>query len=47
MRIKTKNNGRPEGCICEQFVYLIKLAVYSNSSDMNELGDTGKLGGDD
>ena len=37
MRIKTKNNGRPEGCICEQFVYLIKLAVYPNSSDMNEL----------
>jgi len=37
MRIKTKNNSRPEGCICEQFAYLSNLAVYLNSSDMNEL----------
>jgi len=44
MRIKTKNNGRPEGCICEQFVYLIKLAVYSNSSDINELSEIGGFG---
>ena len=29
---------RPEGCICEQFVYLSNLAIYQNSSDMNELG---------
>jgi len=34
---KTKKNSRSEGSICEQFVYLIKLAVYPNSSDMNEL----------
>ena len=37
MRIKIKNNGHPEGCICEQFTYLPNLAVYPNSSDMNEL----------
>jgi len=40
MRIKTKNNGRPEGSICERFAYTSYLAVYPNSSDMNELGDT-------
>jgi len=32
----TKNNG-PEGGICEQFQYLPKLVVYTNSSDLNEL----------
>ncbi len=36
----TKNkNSHPEGCICEQFAYLLYLEVYPNSSDMNELGD--------
>lgn len=43
----TKNNSRPEGCICEQFVYLLDLAVYPNSSYMNELSvmPCHKLGG--
>jgi len=41
---KTKKNSRSEGSICEQFVYLIKLAVYPNSSDMNELSEI-RLGG--
>jgi len=37
MSKETKNNNCAEVCICEQFVYLPDLAVYPNSSDMNEL----------
>jgi len=33
-------DSRPEGCICEQFAYLLNLRAYPNSSDMNELGET-------
>jgi len=39
MRIKTKNNGRPEGGICEQFAYTPNSDGYPNSSGMNELGE--------
>jgi len=39
MRIKTKINGRPEGSICEWFVYTSYLVAYPNSSDMNELAE--------
>jgi len=35
MRIKTKNNGRSEGSIREQFAYLPNSDVYPNSSGMN------------
>lgn len=35
----TKNNGYPEGGICEQFGYLPKLVVCTNNSDMNELSE--------
>ena len=34
---KIKNH--PERGICEQFAYLPKLAVYPNSSDINELSE--------
>ena len=34
-----RNKVHPEGCICEQFAYLRYLAVYPNSSDMNELAE--------
>jgi len=44
MRIKTKNNGHPERSICEQFVYLLNLGAYPNSSDMNELSEI-RVGG--
>ncbi|MCW7078950.1 MAG: hypothetical protein OCU22_07495 [Canidatus Methanoxibalbensis ujae] len=37
MRIKTKNDGRPEGC--EWFAYASHLGAYPNCPDMNELGD--------
>ena len=37
MGIKTKKNSRPEGSICEQFVYTSHLVAYPNSSDTNEL----------
>jgi len=39
MRIKTKNNDRPEGSICEWFAYLPNSDVYPNCSDMNELSE--------
>lgn len=45
MRIKTKNNGRSEGSICEPFAYLPNSNVYPNSSDMNELDETSKRRG--
>jgi hypothetical protein len=32
-------DSRPEGCICEQFAYLLNLRAYPNSSDMNELSE--------
>jgi len=32
-------HSRPEGDICEQFVYPPNLAVYPNSSDTNELSE--------
>jgi len=35
----TKNNSPPEGSIYEQFAYLPKLVVYTNSSDMNPLSE--------
>ena len=38
MTQETKNNGQPEGGIYELFAYLLKLGVYRNSSDINELG---------
>jgi len=34
---KIKNH--PKGGICELFAYLPKLAVYPNSSDINELSE--------
>jgi len=34
---KQKNNSRPEGCIYERFAYFLNFAVYTNSSDMNEI----------
>lgn len=34
---KVKNTGRPDGSICEPFVYTSYLVAYPNSSDMNEL----------
>jgi len=37
MRIKTKNNGRPEGSICERFAYTSHSGAYPNNSDMDEL----------
>ena len=37
MRIKTKENSRPRGSICERFAYLPNSGVYLNNSDMNEL----------
>lgn len=43
MTKETKNNDHPEVCICEQFAYLPKLVVYTNSSYMNELGDITKI----
>ena len=36
---ETIDNGHPEGRICEQFVYPLKLSAYPNSSDMNELAE--------
>jgi len=44
MGIKAKNNGCPEGCICEQFGYLVSLDEYLNSSDIYELCDMSKGG---
>ena len=44
MGIKIKKNSRPEGSICEQFVYTSHLVAYPNSSDMNELSEM-RLGG--
>jgi len=35
MRIKTKNDGRPQGC--EWFAYASHLGAYPNCPDMNEL----------
>ena len=32
-----RNNSCQEGGIYEQFVYLLKLGAYPNSSDMNKL----------
>lgn len=47
MTKETKNNVRPEGCICEQFAYLPDSVSYPNSSDINKLseiaGDTKSL----
>ncbi len=37
MRIKTKNDGRPEGC--EWFAYASHLGAYPNCPDMNELSE--------
>ena len=37
MEIKAKNNGCPEGCICDQFGYLPHSVVYMNRSDITEL----------
>jgi len=34
-----KNNSRLEGCICKQLTYFIKLGIYPNRPDMNELCD--------
>ena len=34
-----EDNGRPEGCISEQFVYFPALGVYPDSSEMNELAE--------
>ena len=39
MRVKRGNNSRPEESISEQFVYFLKLVVYPNSSNVNELGE--------
>ncbi len=37
MSRETKNNGHREGDICEQFTYFPKLALYTNSSYINEI----------
>ena len=37
--MRTKNNYRPERGICEQFGYLPKFVVYTNSSGVNLLGE--------
>ena len=37
MSLKTKNNGRPEGSIYEQFAYAPNPYVYPNCSDINKL----------
>ena len=37
--MRTKNNHPPAGCICEQFGYLPKFVVYTNSSGVNLLGE--------
>ena len=42
MRIKTKNNGRPEGSICEWFAYTFYWKYNPNCSDMNELSEIQK-----
>jgi len=39
MNRATKINDRPEGGICEQFGYLPKFVVYTNSSGVNLLGE--------
>ena len=39
MRVKTKNNGRPEDSICKQFAYTTNLGAHSNSSDITELAE--------
>ena len=39
MRIKTKNNGRLKGSICELFAYTSHLVGYPDCSDMKELGE--------
>jgi len=37
VRYEHKNSSRPKGGICEQFAYFLNLAVYPNSSDINEI----------
>jgi len=39
MRIKTYDNARLEGGICEQFGYTPYLVGYPKRSDTKELGD--------
>ena len=39
VRYEHKNSSLPKGGICEQFAYFLNLAIYPNSSDMNELAE--------